>query len=126
MKRIVEAAGEIWHEKLNASLHCDTCRVGCVTYHPAEMSDFLSKHSNPSKDDLNEMFRLADKLDVKYIKLTIDLDGQHNAEIPSPAAGVIQSSSSTYAGALYSALIKVVESRARFSQTRNMSDKGGQ
>ena len=114
MKRIVEAAGEIWHEKLNAPLHCYTCRVGCVTYHPAEISDFLSKHANPSKDDLNELFRLAEKLGFDCSIVTnLKRTTEKRYLVCVWRVSRYYAHAKTPEKALYTALIKAVEAREK-------------
>ena len=71
MQKVVEAAGERWHEKLGERYHCFSCKVKCHTYHPSELSAFDRDHTNPSPTDLNELFRLAEKLGAGVVVSTI-------------------------------------------------------
>ena len=56
MQKIVEAAGECWHERFFKHAHFAACRHCGV--------ETMDKTNNPSPTDLNELFRLAEKLEV--------------------------------------------------------------
>ena len=58
MQAIVEATGECWHEALHRKCICGN-------------SNFLLCPFNPSPTDLNELFRLAEKLGVDYAVNTL-------------------------------------------------------
>ena len=58
MQKIVEAAGECWHKWTKPpSMQCTTCSL---------LATPTSFKANPSPTDLNELFRLADKLGYDY------------------------------------------------------------
>lgn len=66
MQAVVETAGECWHEATETSAACFNsykcahCGVMLGNYYnPAQWT-----HTNPSPDDLNALFRLAEKLEV--------------------------------------------------------------
>ena len=62
MQKIVEAAGECWHRATHNSLGSD-CRCGNI---------FSRCPKNPSPTDLNELFRLAEKLKLYSAEALLD------------------------------------------------------
>jgi hypothetical protein len=109
MLKVVEAARECWHEFVAKSVHqkendpkiylkCPKCKASVT----------MDQVVNPSPTDLNELFRLADKLGNRFIYFNTGLAGQRNVEIPGKTIGVIQACESSPAEALLNALYEAV------------------
>ena len=99
LKFVKEKAGECWHEHGNVMLTCMPPKYKCLK------CGAIYLH-NPSPTDLNELFRLAEKLEIRFIKFVTGLAGQQNVEVPHLEIGVIQYCGTTKAEALLNALYK--------------------
>jgi hypothetical protein len=60
MQKVVEAAGECWHEVVSELRGIDYVRAMCSC--GKQVYDPSHNCGNPSPTDLNELFRLAEKL----------------------------------------------------------------
>ena len=107
MQAIVEAAGECWHRGTNPLYPCTCAHCGEALNIPA------SKPWNPSPTDLNELFRLAEKLDLY---LEIDSSPKGLTQISAHSGGVV---SKKPAGQGTGGSLKVALLNALFKATEN-------
>ena len=112
MQKIVEAAGECWH---NADITFDPNNVGFATHWQCSTCKVYVDRScdHPSPTDLNELFRLAEKLYGRDCRIEFSMHyGDVQAiQLCKENKVVSQGQADTKADALRTALVKATEGK---------------
>jgi hypothetical protein len=104
MQKIVEAADECWHNhdvpSGNKRFNCEKCGLG--EYDP-------KYKNNPSPTDLNELFRLAEKLQLVAVAVTDPITGSWAQARQLDGLMLHKFNADTPSDAFRTALVKAIE-----------------
>lgn len=110
MQKVIEASGECWHES-QSGINWDKCRLCGFWDSSLGSSDEIGIH-NPSPTDLNELFQVAKKLELRC-KLIEYTDGFYatvvNKEVKIDGAIWTATQQLTPAEALLNALYESIK-----------------